>query len=179
MNYISYYHSPLGKIMLTSDGEAITGVCFEKRTGFNDESDKNRIKRELPVFVEAKTWLETHFAGRNPGKIPLLRLDGTKFRKKARKILFTIPYGRTVTYGEIAAAVMKETGQKKMSAQAIGGAAGHNPVPVFCPCHRVVGAGGNLTGYAGGIDRKQALLALENIDMTAFFVPKKKHGISK
>lgn len=179
MNYISYYDSPLGKIMLTSDGEAITGVRFKKETGFDADSDKNWIKRELPVFVEAKTWLDIYFAGRNPGKIPLLRLDGTEFRKKVWKILFTIPYGRTVTYGEIAAAVMKETGQKKMSAQAIGGAVAHNPVPLFCPCHRVVGAGGNLTGYAGGIDRKQALLALENIDMTAFFVPTKKHGISK
>ena len=106
-------------------------------------------------------------------------MDGTEFRKKVWKILLTIPYGRTVTYGEIAAAIMKETGQKKMSAQAIGGAVGHNPVPLFCPCHRVVGVGGNLTGYAGGIDRKQALLALENIDMTAFFIPKKKHRISE
>ncbi len=179
MNYISYYDSPLGKIMLTSDGQAITGVRFEKRTAFEADPDKNRIKKETPVFIEAKIWMDIYFAGRNPGKIPLLRLDGTEFRKKVWKILLTIPYGRTVTYGEIAAAIMKETGQKKMSAQAIGGAVGHNPVPLFCPCHRVVGAGGNLTGYAGGIDRKQALLALENIDMTAFFIPKKKHRISE
>ena len=180
MKYISYYNSPLGKIMLTSDGEAVTGAWFEGEPEFEPDRNKNvTSKKEIPVLREARAWLDMYFSGKNPGKISLIRLEGTKFQKRVWAVLFQIPYGKTMTYGAIAKEIMKETGQKKMSAQAVGGAVGRNPVSLFCPCHRVIGAGGKLTGYAGGVDKKRALLALEKADMTGCFVPSKKYKAVK
>ncbi len=179
MKYISYYNSPLGRIMLASDGEAVTGAWFEGEPEFEPDRNKNGTLKEIPVFKEARTWLDMYFSGKDPGKIPLLCTEGTEFQKRVWAVLFQIPYGKTMTYGAIAKEIMKETGQKKMSAQAVGGAVGRNPVSLFCPCHRVVGAGGKLTGYAGGVDKKQALLALEKADMTGCFVLSKKYKAVK
>lgn len=179
MKYISYYNSPLGKIMLTSDGEAVTGAWFEGEPEFEPDRNKNGTLKEISVFKEARIWLDMYFSGKDPGKIPLLRTEGTEFQERVWAVLLRIPYGKTMTYGAIANEIMKETGQKKMSAQAVGGAVGRNPVSLFCPCHRVIGAGGKLTGYAGGVDKKQALLALEKADMTGCFVPPKKYKAVK
>lgn len=179
MKYISYYNSPLGKIMLTSDGEAVTGAWFEGEPEFEPDRNKNGTFKAIPVFKEARIWLDMYFSGKDPGKIPLLRTEGTKFQKRVWAVLLQIPYGKTMTYGAIAKEIMKETGQKKMSAQAVGGAVGRNPVSIFCPCHRVIGAGGKLTGYAGGVDKKRALLALEKADMTGCFVSSKKYKAVK
>ena len=125
------------------------------------------------MLAEAKRWLDVYFSGREPDFLPPLRYDSTPFRKLICDILLTIPYGKTMTYGAIAAEAAKRQGAERMSAQAVGGAVGHNPISLMIPCHRVVGTGGSLTGYAGGIERKVKLLELERADMTGLFVPKK------
>ena len=173
MNYISYYESPLGELTLASDGTAITGIWFDGQKYFGAELEAKPNKKELPVFKEVKKWLDVYFAGKDPGKLPPLHFSDTPFREKVWKILLTIPYGKTMTYGEIAKMIAEAGGIKKMSAQAVGGAVGHNPISILCPCHRVVGTNGSLTGYAAGMDKKVALLTLEKADMKSFFVPKK------
>ena len=157
MSYVWHYQSPLGEITLASDGRALTGTWFTGQTYFGSTLDKEIQKAGLPVFRQACQWLDTYFKGQNPGVIPAVRLEGTSFRLAVWDVLRHIPYGRVMTYGEIA----KMLGGNRMSAQAIGGAVGHNPVSIFIPCHRVVGAGGKLTGYAGGLERKRRLLELE------------------
>ena len=121
---------------------------------------------------KAKKWLDIYFAGQQPDFMPTLHMMGTPFRQKVWQILLDIPYGKTITYGEIARILAKEQGDCPMSAQAVGNAVGHNEISIVIPCHRVVGAKGNLVGYAGGIERKIALLKLEQVDMSKLYMPK-------
>ena len=174
MDYTHHYASPLGGITLTSDGEALTGLWFDRQNHFTDTFQENHKEKPLSVFAKAECWLDIYFSGKVPDFTPKLYLRTTSsFRKAVWDILLTIPYGKTMTYGEIAAVIAKQNGIARMSAQAVGGAVGHNPIALIIPCHRVVGTTGSLTGYAGGIDRKRKLLTLEHADMTKLFIPKK------
>lgn len=173
MVYTTEYASPLGAITLACDEEAIIGLWFNGQRYFGNILPKRTEQKERPLFADAKRWLDIYFSGREPDFLPLLRYDSTPFRKTVCEIMLTIPYGRTMTYGEIAAEVARRQGLEKMSAQAVGGAVGHNPVSIIVPCHRVVGADGSLTGYAGGIERKIVLLCLEGADTARFRIPKK------
>ena len=164
MEYSAPYDSPLGGITLTSDGAALTGLWFDGQTHFAGTLDPVRNGKPLPVFDEAERWLDVYFSGKEPWFTPPLNLKGTPFRRTVWEILLTIPFGRTMTYGEIARILAARNGIRRMSAQAVGGAVGHNPVALIVPCHRVVGADGSLTGYAGGLERKRRLLALEGAD---------------
>ena len=157
------YKTPDGfsDLLLNSDGEYLTGLWFEgsadgsKHTSFGEE-------KELPVFRETCQWLDFYFAGKNPDFTPRYKINGlTPFRQEVIEIMKTIPYGETITYGEIAVIIDKKRGLTRMSAQAVGGAVGWNPICIIIPCHRVMGANGSLTGYGGGIANKIALLAHE------------------
>ena len=154
----SHYASPLGGITLAGDGIALTGLYFDGETGC--PSCDAAHKKDLPVFGEAVKWLDLYFAGKEPHFMPALSPDGTTFQQAVWEILKTIPYGETTTYGAIAKQLEKNTG-RRMSAQAVGGAVGRNPISILIPCHRVIGADGRLTGYAGGLDKKTYLLRLE------------------
>ena len=169
MNYIHYYQSPLGEIILTSDGKSLTGLSYD----FPEMLLPYFIEKPLPIFSETDRWLDIYFSGKNPDFTPKLSLKATGFRKMVWDILLTIPFGQTITYGEIASRIAKQRGIPRMSAQAVGGAVGHNPIALIIPCHRVVGANGSLTGYAGGIDKKDQLLRLEQVDMSRLFIPKR------
>ena len=172
MEYIHHYHSPLGGITVASDGEVLTGLWFDGQKYFAVTLAKEHEEKMLPVFEETDRWLDIYFQGKEPDFMPALHPVGTEFQCAVWEILRRIPYGRTITYGEIAGQLAAQRGVKKMSAQAVGGAVGHNKISIIIPCHRVVGSNGSLTGYAGGIDKKIALLKLEKTDMTGFFVPK-------
>ena len=161
MEYIWHYVSPLGGITLGSDGKALTGLWFDEQDRFAVPLPSQGERRSLPVFDETCRWLDVYFSGRDPGFTPKLALRGTPFRKAVWDILLTIPFGMTMSYGEIAVAVARQMGKPCMSAQAVGGAVGHNPVSIIVPCHRVIGSDGSLTGYAGGLDKKARLLGLE------------------
>ena len=161
MVYTWHYDSPLGGITLASDGDALAGLWLDGQHIFADSLEKEREEKLLPVFEDTCRWLDIYFSGRDPGFTPKLNVRTTDFRKRVLEILLTIPYGKTMTYGEIAAQIAREKGLEQMSAQAVGGAVGHNPISLIIPCHRVVGAGGSLTGYAGGIDKKARLLQME------------------
>lgn len=161
MQYISHYDSPLGRMLLAADQEGLTGAWFEGQKYFARSLDREHEERKLPVFDQAVQWLEVYFSGRSPEFAVALHPRGTAFQKEVWKILLEIPYGETRTYGEIAAETAARMGRSHMSAQAVGGAVGHNPISIFIPCHRAVGAGGRLTGYAGGLDKKEKLLRLE------------------
>ena len=160
MLYTAHYTSPLGGITLTSDGTALTGLYFDGERDFPDLSPAS--KKDLPVFGEVMHWLDLYFAGTAPDFMPPLAPVGTTFQQAVWEILKTIPYGETTTYGAIAKQLEKNTG-RRMSAQAVGGAVGHNPISILIPCPRVIGANGSLTGYAGGLDKKEYLLELEGI----------------
>ena len=158
MDYVFHYNSPLGGITLASDGSALTGLWFDGQKYFAQGLDPEHEEKELPVFDVCIRWLDIYFSGRMTDTTPAppLRLEGTPFQKKVWSQLLTIPYGQTVTYGAIA----KRVGCR--SAQAVAGAISRNPVSIIVPCHRVVGADGKLTGYAGGIGRKHSLLCIED-----------------
>lgn len=173
MTYTYHYNSPLGGITMASDGTALTGLWFDGQKCFADTVLEEHIEKSLPIFDDVSKWLDIYFGGKEPDFMPLVTFETTPFRKAVWDILVTIPYGKTMTYGEIADIIAGQKGIDKMSAQAIGGAVGHNPVSIIIPCHRVVGTGGSLTGYAGGIDKKIQLLKLEKTDMSGLFVPKK------
>ena len=173
MEYIHHYDSPLGGITIASDGKALTGLWFDGQKYFADTLEKDHEEKALPVFDEADRWLDIYFSGHEPGFTPPIHMKTTPFRKAVWEILLTIPFGRTMTYGEIAARIAEQNGLPRMSAQAVGGAVGHNAVSLIIPCHRVVGADGSLTGYAGGIDRKVKLLSLEKADMSSLYIPRK------
>lgn len=166
-NYISHYHSPLGEITLASDGEALTGLWFDGQKYFGSTLGADPVGEELPVFVKTREWLELYFGGEKPDFTPPLSLKGTPFQKRVWEFLLTIPYGETATYGEIAERLSDEgeegEGRSKTSARAVGSAVGRNPISLIVPCHRVIGAGGRLTGYAGGIEKKERLLLLEGV----------------
>ena len=152
--YTALYQSPLGSIVLASDGEYVTALRFEDGAAPADSAD-------LPVFKEAVRWLDTYFGGGIPDFTPPVKPDGTPFQKEVYAILLEIPYGQTTTYGKIAEKIAGRRGVKKMSAQAVGGAVGRNPVALIIPCHRVIGSDGSLAGYAYGLRRKAKLLEAE------------------
>jgi methylated-DNA-[protein]-cysteine S-methyltransferase len=172
MQYVNRYQSPIGKILLAADDTGLTGLWFEGQKYFGLYLDKEHEERELPVFEQAKQWLDVYFSGREPDfKVPL-HFIGTDFQKEVWEILYSIPYGQTTTYGEIAKQLAAKRGLKHMSAQAVGGAVSHNEISILVPCHRVVGTNGSLTGYAGGIDKKIALLKLEGALKEEYFIPR-------
>ena len=172
MIYTAKYDSPLGGITLACDDSALIGLWFDGQKHFGSTLPKQVEAAEHPLFAEARRWLDVYFSGREPDFLPPLRYDSTPFRKTVCDIMLTIPYGKTMTYGEIAAEIAHLRNLPKMSAQAVGGAVGHNPISLMIPCHRVAGTNGSLTGYGGGITRKVRLLELERADMTHLFVPK-------
>ena len=161
MQYTSRYRSPLGEMLLAADEAGVTGLWFAGQKYFALHLDKEQEEKEIPLFGAAKRWLDVYFAGIEPDFTVPLHFTGTAFQNEVWQILCTIPYGQTTTYGEIAKQLAARRGVPHMSAQAVGGAVGHNPISILVPCHRVVGAGGSLTGYAGGLQRKRRLLALE------------------
>jgi len=161
MFFTHIYPSPLGEMLLASDGEALTGAWFAGQKYFARGLTPEAEPRELPVFSLADAWLDAYFAGENPPCDLPLRLCGTPFQRAVWERLLRIPYGTTVTYGAIARELAAERGAARMSSQAVGGAVGHNPLSVIVPCHRVTGADGSLTGYAGGLEKKLYLLRLE------------------
>jgi methylated-DNA-[protein]-cysteine S-methyltransferase len=147
--------------MMLSDGDVLTGLHFvDSHKAVRKCRDCS--ERALPVFRETHRWLDEYFAGRKPGFMPPYRIDGlTPFRKDVIDAMSKIPFGKTVTYGDIAAEIAGKRGLDKMSAQAVGGAVGWNPICILIPCHRVIGANGALVGYGGGIRNKVGLLSLE------------------
>ena len=173
MEYTHHYDSPLGGITIASDGEALTGLWFDGQKYFADTLEREHKDQALPVFHEAERWLTLYFSGTAPDFIPPLVMKTTPFRKAVWEIMLTIPYGQTMTYGEIADGLARKKELVRMSAQAVGGAVGHNAISLIIPCHRVVGTNGSLTGYAGGIDKKIKLLTLEKADMSSLFIPKR------
>lgn len=173
MIYTSKYTSPLGGVLLAADEVGLRGLWFDGQKYFARDLPDERTERETPVLSEAKRWLDLYFGGQEPDFLPPLHPVGTPFRQAVWEILLRIPYGKTVTYGEISKQLAEKMGLERMSAQAVGCAVGHNEISIIIPCHRVVGSNGSLTGYAGGINRKIKLLELERADMSRFFVPKK------
>ena len=173
MAYVQHYDSPLGGILLAADESGITGLWFDGQKYFARDLPAERVEQNIPALAEAKRWLDIYFTGGEPDFTPPLHPIGSGFRQAVWNILLQIPYGQTTTYGEIARQLAAKQRLARMSAQAIGGAVGHNEISIIIPCHRVVGTNGSLTGYAGGIDRKVKLLELEHTDMSGFFVPKK------
>ena len=167
MVYICKYKSALGSILLAADEIGLTGLWFEGQKYFANTLPDERISQETPILIEAKIWLDIYFSGEEPKFTPPLHPTGSAFRQAVWQILLQIPYGQTITYGEIARQMSEIQNTPHMSAQAVGGAVGHNEISVIIPCHRVVGTNGSLTGYAGGIDKKIALLELEHIDINA------------
>ena len=156
------YESPLGRILLACDEQGLTGLWFAEGSRYTGNGiPEGACQRETDIFDETKKWLDIYFSGRDPGFFPPIHLTGSDFRSRVWEMLCEIPYGETVTYRWIAGRIARERGPERMSAQAVGGAVGHNPICIIVPCHRVVGANGSLTGYAGGIQRKKALLELE------------------
>jgi len=163
MIYQMTYHTPVpyDDIRLISDGKVLTGLYF---VGSSDEQKhpQDGIEADIPVFQETRRWLDIYFSGRQPDFVPVWRTEGlTPFRKDVQDIMLTIPYGETMTYGEIAQRLASRRGIGKMSAQAVGGAVGWNPICLIIPCHRVIGTNGKLTGYGGGIKNKRTLLEME------------------
>ena len=161
MEYTHHYDSPLGDILIASEGHFITGLWFEGQKYFAETLEQDHEERDLPVFEETDRWLDIYFSGSAPDFTPPLLMKTTPFRRTVWEILLQIPFGHTMTYGEIAEKTAVKRGSKTMSAQAVGGAVGHNAISLIIPCHRVIGADGSLTGYAGGLERKRKLLEME------------------
>ena len=173
MTYTAHYTSPLGVILLSADDTGLTGLWFEGQKYFADLPDVtgSEADHENDILRNAMRWLDLYFSGKNPDFTPALHPIGSDFRKEVWEILLKIPYGHTMTYGDIAKEIARLRGCKSMSAQAIGGAVGHNKISIIIPCHRVVGTDGSLTGYAGGISKKVKLLKLEHADMENLYIP--------
>lgn len=175
MVYVAHYNSPIGRLLLAEKEEALVGIWIEGQKYFLGSLEKEpRKEEETLVLGRTRQWLDRYFKGERPelGEV-VLKPEGSEFQKEVWKLLCEIPYGQVTTYGKIAEKMADRRGLFSMSAQAVGGAVGHNPISILIPCHRVVGAHGSLTGYAGGIDKKAALLTLEGVDMKALFVPSK------
>ncbi len=175
MFYSTEYASLVGRLTIVSDGENIVGLWLAGQKYFLGTLDETPVRKdELEIFAKTKSWLNRYFAGEKPRSEELpLQPIGNAFRQNIWQCLREIPYGEVTTYGAIAKKVAKSLGRESMSAQAVGGAVGHNPISIIIPCHRVVGTNGSLSGYAGGIDKKIQLLQLEKADMSNLFVPKK------
>ena len=175
MIYTTHYNSPIGKLLIGSKDNKIIGLWIEGQKYYlSNLKEELKEKDNEEILVKAKQWLDRYFNNENPS-IKELELNpmGSDFRKNVLKILCDIPYGKTMSYKEIAKKLAKQKGIKTMSAQAVGNAVGHNPISIIIPCHRVVGINGNLTGYAAGIDKKIYLLKHEKVDMSNLFKPKK------
>ena len=157
----SRLHSPLGEIRLRSDGKSLTGLWFVGQVNDAKEHSDIEIKDDLPIFRKVENWLEGYFSGKHTPITISLQPKGTSFQQRVWQILQEIPYGETTTYGEIAQRIAKEKGVETYSSQAVGQAVGKNPISILIPCHRVLGKNGALTGYAGGVYRKEQLLQLE------------------
>ena len=176
MIYTTDYMSSLGQILLAADEIGLVGVWLEGQKYFADFLKGKHLqieKKETEILRDTVHWLDVYFSGKEPDFLPALHPVGSEFRQTVWRILLEIPYGQTVTYGEIARKISTDTGRKNMSAQAVGGAVGHNPISILIPCHRVVGSNGSLTGHAGGINKKIQLLTLEHADMSKLYVPAK------
>lgn len=173
MEYIWHGNTPLGRVLLSSDGENLTGLWFEDQKYFGATLEPGAVEKLLPIFEQTQQWLDLYFKGKCPDFMPPMAPKGSDFRKLVWELLCEIPYGQVTTYGEIAKMVARRQNLETMSAQAVGGAVAHNPISVLIPCHRVVGTNGSLTGYAGGLEKKLKLMALEKIDSERFFVPQK------
>ena len=171
MIYKTYYNSPIGKLLLTSDGENLTGLWIEDQKHYLYKINEQLITNDdLEIFKQVKNWLDKYFNGEKVSINNLkLKPNGTKFQIEVWKILSDIPYGKVITYKEIAQIIAPKLNKERMSAQAVGGAVGHNPISIIIPCHRVIGNNGNLTGYAGGIDKKIKLLQIEGHDINKFY----------
>lgn len=163
MQHLSHHTTPLGSITIASDGEALTGLWFDGQKRYGSTLGHDAVEVGCQVIEEARRWVDIYFSGRKPDFTPKVKVEGSDFRKTVTELMLQIPYGHTATYGDIARQIAHLTGNAHVSAQAVGGAVGRNPISLIIPCHRVVGAGGKLTGYAGGLDRKARLLALEGI----------------
>lgn len=173
MYYCYIYNSPIGELTIASNQQNIVGLWIDKQKYYMDIlQDKEYQEKETEVIKGAKKWLDKYFNKEKPEieELPI-ELIGSNFRKQVWKILTEIPYGKVITYGDIARQIAKQKGIKTMSAQAVGGAVGHNPISIIIPCHRVVGRNGNLTGYAGGIKTKTKLLELEGVDISSLYIP--------
>lgn len=176
IKYEDIYESPIGKIFISCNKTGLTEVSFVKEDILADRKNTanaeniESIKKNISILTDTKRWLDIYFSGKEPGFVPSFHVSGTPFQLGVWKILQKIPYAKTVTYGEIAKEIAKEKGISRMSAQAVGGAVGSNKIGIIIPCHRVVGANGNLTGYAGEIYNKEALLRLEGVDMSGMYI---------
>ena len=175
--FITHYASPLGRLLLAADEEGLTGLWLEGQKYFAAGLPQQREEQRTPALEEACRWLDTYFTGREPDFTPPLHPVGSDFQRAVWQLLLQIPYGQTTTYAALAAQLSAQQGLAHMSAQAVGGAVGHNPISILIPCHRVVGTNGSLTGYAGGITRKIQLLELERADMQSLFIP--PHGTAQ
>ena len=153
MHYTQTISSPLGNILLSADEVGLTGLWFDGGRYYADTLPEEHVERETPILMDTKRWLDVYFTGREPDFTPPLHPTGSPFRQTVWQLLLEIPYGQTTTYGALLG--------DGASARAVGGAVGRNPISIIVPCHRVIGADGSLTGYAGGVDRKIRLLALE------------------
>lgn len=165
MLYVSEYNSILGDMLMASDGNSLIGLWFKRQKYFASTLNEEFEKKELEIFKETKKWLDIYFSGVKPDFDLSISFIGTPFQKSVWKILVDIPYGKTITYGEISKILAKKRNIKSMSSQAVGNAVGHNPISIIVPCHRVIGSNVELTGYAGGIDKKRKLLKLEGINI--------------
>lgn len=167
--YKTFYNSPVGKLIIVCDNkENITELCLLKQ---NTDTENLSEVNDLEIFRRTKDWLNRYFRGENPEKKELpLKPKGSDFRQEVWKILCDIPYGKTVSYGEIAKIIAKKQKKEKMSAQAVGGAIAHNPIMIIIPCHRVIGKNGYLTGFSAGIETKIKLLQTEGVKINGMFV---------
>ena len=179
MTYTCIYSSALGDILLSADEVGLTGLWFKGQKYFANTFPCEKFSQETPILAEARKWLDVYFSGEEPKFMPPLHPAGSTFRQDVWKILLQIPYGQTMTYGEIARKIAEKNNVSHMSAQAVGGAVGHNNISIIIPCHRVVGTNGSLTGYAGGIDKKISLLKLEHADMCHLFAPKTREKLTE
>lgn len=175
MQYISYYQSSMGSMLLAADDIGLTGLWFDGQKYFALDPKEEYEEREIPFFEKVKRWLDIYFSGKEPDFTIPLHFTGTDFQNEVWKILCTVPYGKTTTYGSIAKQLAARRGVEHMSAQAVGGAVGHNKISIIVPCHRVIGADGSLTGYAGGLDKKVKLLNLEGAESHSKKKPLKRN----
>ena len=163
MIYTQWYNSPLGGILLAANNERLTGLWFDGEKYFAQHLGTQYEEKNIPILQQTKRWFDTYFSGKEPDFTVPVYFNGTEFQNEVWNILCTIPYGKTMTYGEIAKRIAAKRGIIRMAAQAVGGAVGHNEISIIVPCHRVIGTDGSLTGYAGGLDKKIKLLTLEGI----------------
>lgn len=170
MIYNSTYKSKIGNLLIICNDDFLTGIWFYNQKYFPQKIDA--IEKETTIIKKTKKWLDEYFDGKNTNIYVNINPNGTTFQKNVWEILKQIPYGKTVTYGEIAKKIAKMQNVEHMSARAVGTAIGKNPISIIIPCHRVVGTNNSLAGYAGGIDKKIYLLKLEKAWEERFFVPK-------